>query len=75
MNCPVTVKGASTVTPVPLTSVIEGVVRFALIVNGCETVTAVAESLMEGLWKLVVNVGALMFALPDRVVAKDVPER
>ena len=73
MNCPVTVRGAPMETPVPLTSVIEGVVRFALIVKGCETVTEVAESLMEGLWKLVVNTGALVLALAARVVARLVP--
>ena len=59
--------------PVPLTSVMLGLVRFALMVKGCETVTAVDVSLMEGLWKLVVNTGALVLALPDRVVARLVP--
>jgi hypothetical protein len=73
INCPVTVNGASTVTPVPLTSVILGLVKFALIVKGCETVTAVAESLMEGLWKDAVNVGALVLALAAKVVARLVP--
>ena len=73
MNCPVTVKGASTVTPVPLTSVMLGLVKFALMVKGCETVTEVAESLMEGHWKDVVNTGALVLALAARVVARLVP--
>jgi hypothetical protein len=73
MNCPTTVKGAPTVTPVPLTSVMLGLVKFALMVKGCETVTAVAESLMEGHWKDVVNTGALVLALAARVVARLVP--
>jgi hypothetical protein len=49
-----------------------GLVKFVM-VKGCETVTAVAESLMEGLWKLVVNTGAESGAFPDRVVARLVP--
>jgi hypothetical protein len=73
MNCPVTVKGAPMETPVPLTSVIEGVVRFPLMVKGCEMVTAVAESLMEGLWTLVVNTGALVLALAAKLDARLVP--
>jgi hypothetical protein len=75
MNCPATVNGMEMETPVPLTSVNEGVVKFAATVRGCETVTAVDVSLMLGLWKLVVNTGALVFALLPNVVASEVPER
>jgi hypothetical protein len=73
MNCPTIVRGVLMLIPVPLTSVIEGVVRFAATVNGCEILIEVPESLMEGLWKDVVNTGALVLALPDRVVARLVP--
>jgi hypothetical protein len=73
INCPVTVRGAPMETPVPLTSVILGLVRFALMVKGCETVTEVAESLMEGLWKDVVNTGALVLALAAKDVARLAP--
>jgi hypothetical protein len=73
MNCPVTVRGAPMETPVPLTSVILGLMRFALMVNGFEMLIEVAESLMEGLSKDVVNTGALVLALAAKDVARLAP--
>jgi hypothetical protein len=73
MNCPVTVRGAPTVTPVPEMSVMLGLVRFPLMVRGALMVTVVDVSLMEGLWKDVVNVGALVLALDASCVARLVP--
>jgi hypothetical protein len=47
--------------------------RFALMVNGFEMLIEVAESLMEGLWKDVVNTGALVLALAAKDVARLAP--
>jgi hypothetical protein len=75
MNCPTTVKGCEMETPVPETSVRLGLVKFALMVVGFEMVTAVPESVMLGLVKLLVKVGAERGALAASVVARLVPER
>jgi hypothetical protein len=74
--CPTTVKGCEMETLVPETSVkLLGLVKFALMVVGFEMVTAVPESAMLGLVKLLVKVGAERGALAASVVAREVPER
>ena len=74
MNCPVTVRGAPTVTPVPLTSVMLGLVKVPLMVAEFEIMTAVPESAMLGLVKLLVKVGAERGALAAKDVERLVPE-